>query len=195
MTSELAGIFVGGRGTRMGHVAKGLMRTADGMSIVERWRMMLERLGIRVVLVGVADAYVGLGIEALPDEPHGIGPLGGLVALLRSATEGVVLALACDMPFVSSAIVERLIAAPSGAVIVAPRSDGRWEPLCARYDVARVLPMARALSRNTDHSLQRLLDDAGAIELPLAPHEVNELRDWDTPGDVTSSRLAHDQPD
>jgi molybdopterin-guanine dinucleotide biosynthesis protein A len=190
--TALAGVFVGGSGRRMGGRPKGLLRTPEGLTLVERWAGMLAGLGMAVVLVGDARAYVelGLGLPALEDEPGGIGPLGGLVALLRHACDpqegrgGCALAFACDMPFVSRALVERLLAAPSDAAVVAPRREGRWEPLCARYDAARVLPHAMTLREARDHSLQRLLERAGAVELPLRTHEARELRDWDSPEDV-----------
>jgi len=185
--TPVAGVFVGGPAVRMGGRPKGLLRGPDGVTLVERWRAMLTELGAAVVLVGDAGAYGGLGWTALQDEPPGVGPLGGLVALLRHAGARPALAVACDMPFVSRALVERLLAAPADAPIVAPRREGRWEPLCARYDPARVLPLAVARAASTHHSLQRLLDDAGAAALPLLPHEADELRDWDSPGDVTAS--------
>jgi len=184
VTARLAGIFVGGAGTRMGGVAKGLLRTADGATIVGRLRVILERLELQVVLVGSRVEYIGLGLETIPDDPEGIGPLGGLTALLRRAGGAHVLALACDMPFVSSAIVGRLLAAPDQAPVVAPRREGRWEPLCARYDGARVLPFALELARTPERSLQRLIRQVGAVELPLEPQELEELRDWDSPEDV-----------
>jgi molybdopterin-guanine dinucleotide biosynthesis protein A len=88
------------------------------------------------------------------------------------------------MPFVSGRLVERLISIEASAPIVAPLRDGRWEPLCARYDVTRVLPAAIARAASPHHSLQRLLDDLGAAVLPLSDEEAAELRDWDSPGDV-----------
>ena len=182
--SAVAGVFVGGPGTRMGGRPKGLMRGPEGVTLVERWCAMLAELGVPVVLVGEAAAYHRLGLPSLKDEPPGVGPLGGLVALLRHAGTQPALALACDMPFVSRALVERLIAAPGDAAVVAPRRDERWEPLCARYDPLRVLPLAVARAASPHHSLQRLLDQAHAVELPLLPHETGELRDWDSPGDL-----------
>jgi len=183
----VAGVFVGGQGVRMGGLPKGLLRGPDGATLVERWRAMLAELGVEVVLVGEADAYAGLGLAMLKDEPAGLGPLGGLVALLRHAGALPALAFACDMPFVSRALVARLLAAPADAPIVAPRRDARWEPLCARYDPARVLPLALARAASAHHSLQPLLDAAGAAALPLLPDEGAQLRDWDTPADVTAS--------
>jgi molybdopterin-guanine dinucleotide biosynthesis protein A len=188
VTRALAGIFVGGVGNRMGRLAKGLMRTAEGTTLIARWQVMLERLGVGVVLVGGHLDYARFGLEVIGDEPPGIGPLGGLVALLRRANNAPTLALACDMPFVSGGLAERLLTSFPEAPILAPRREGRWEPLCARYDPARVLAGAIGQSRGGDHSLQRLLHDAGAVELALAADELGELDDWDTPEDVAAGK-------
>jgi molybdopterin-guanine dinucleotide biosynthesis protein A len=182
--TTVAGIFIGGRALRMGGQPKGLMRGPQGVTLVERWRAMMSGLGIVVVLVGDAPAYAALGLPTLRDAPPGIGPLGGLVALLRHVGEGTALALACDMPFVSRGLIERLLEAPRHMPIVAPRRESRWEPLCARYDASHVLPLAIAQAAATHHSLQRLLDEGGAVELGLLEHEGDELHDWDSPEDV-----------
>jgi molybdopterin-guanine dinucleotide biosynthesis protein A len=123
-------------------------------------------------------------VDAVADEPPGVGPLGGLLSLLRRADPAPAFALACDMPFVSRSLLARLLGASGRAPIVAPRRGDRWEPLCARYDPARVLPLARKLLASEDHSLQRLLDTAGAAALPLSDEERAELCDWDEPQDV-----------
>jgi molybdopterin-guanine dinucleotide biosynthesis protein A len=180
----VAGIFVGGAGARMGGRAKGLLRTRDGPTIVDRWRALLGSCGVRdVVLVGVQGAYAGIPVEAIDDEPRGIGPLGGLIALLGRAGDSCALAVACDMPFVSESLVRRLIGA-SDAPVVAPRCGSLWEPLFARYDPPSVLPVARRLASEQAHSLQRLLDEARAVDLPMHPDEMNQLRDWDAPEDL-----------
>ncbi len=132
----VAGVFVGGGGTRLGGLAKGMMLAPGGETIVDRWRRLLDKRGVAVVLVGVHAAYAHLGMERIDDEPRGIGPLGGMVGLLRRAGRGHALALACDMPFVSEALLERLVAAASGAAVVAPRVAGIWEP-CARSTMRR----------------------------------------------------------
>jgi molybdopterin-guanine dinucleotide biosynthesis protein A len=180
----IGGIFVGGAGTRMGGRAKGLLATRDGATIVDRWRAILTAAGVEtIVLVGAHDAYAHLGLETIHDAPAGIGPLGGLVALLRRAGEKTAIAVACDMPSVSTALMARLLQAPD-APVVAPRRNGRWEPLFARYDARAVRPLAEAQAAAQDHSLQRLLERAGAVELPISAAEADELHDWDTPEDA-----------
>jgi molybdopterin-guanine dinucleotide biosynthesis protein A len=182
----IAGVFVGGMASRMGGSPKGLLVAPGGRTILDRWRALLASAGVDiVVLVGRHPAYAAYtpALEIVDDEPRGIGPLGGLVALLKRAGECRALALACDMPFVTQSLLTRLIAAPA-ARIVAPRLDGRWEPLCARYEAHGVLPHALRRVAARQHSLQGLLDEAGAAALPLEPGDVADLRDWDAPDDL-----------
>jgi molybdopterin-guanine dinucleotide biosynthesis protein A len=168
----------------MGGRPKGLLPTPGGVPIVERWCMLLRSVGAGVVLVGEASAYAHLDVERIADDPPGIGPLGGLISLLRRAGASRALAFACDMPFVTRELVDRLSTTPSGAPILAPKRGDRWEPLCARYEPARVLPLALAQAASPDHSLQRLLDRAAAEALPLTPAEEAQLNDWDSPDDL-----------
>jgi molybdopterin-guanine dinucleotide biosynthesis protein A len=173
--SAIAGIFVGGAGKRMG---------GCGGTIVERWLAVLRSVGVdRVVLVGRSQAYAPMGLETIDDAPSGVGPLGGLCALLQRAGDARALALACDMPFVTGPLIERLLAAPN-APIVAPRRGDLWEPLFAKYDPMLVLPLAVARVAATRYSLQGLLEEAGAVELPIHPGEADQLRDWDTIEDL-----------
>ena len=180
----IAGVFVGGAGRRMGRCAKGMLEAPGGGTLLERWLGLLPGLGIeRVLLVGRHEAYEGLGLELIDDDPAGIGPIGGLVALLKASGASPALALACDMPFVSPGLLARLLAAQEAA-IVAPRRGGLWEPLCARYEPERVLPVVARRIAAGSHALQPLLDEAGAVELPLELNDEDELRDWDAPTDV-----------
>lgn len=180
-----AGIFVGGRGTRMGGVAKGLLVGADGVPLVVRSARILADLGINAVLVGAHEAYQDVGLRMLTDAHGAEGPLAGLLSLLAG---GDALAIACDMPAFTPAAVERLLAAPP-APIVAPRRLARdlgrevWEPLFARYS-ATVLPIAQAFAARGERRLQRLLDEAGAVPLALGADEDDWLLDWDQPSDV-----------
>ena len=171
------GLFVGGRSSRMGR-PKGSLHTGEGETLIDRALRVGREAGLDPVLVGDASPYprVGSGVERLADDPAGVGPLGGIRALLRS--RGTSIVLACDMPYVDGGLLRALRDAPPAAV-VAPRRE-RWEPLCARYD-PRVLPtIDRALAAGR-HSLQALLDRVEVLEIAVQP-EV--LRDWDRPSDV-----------
>jgi molybdopterin-guanine dinucleotide biosynthesis protein A len=180
---DLGGIFVGGRGRRMGGVAKGLLLAPSGETLVARWRRLFAELGWASVLVGRHDDYAHIDIECIADNPSGIGPLGGLTALLARAGEGQAIAVACDMPFVSIELLRKLASYPTRAPVVAARRGSLWEPLFARYDAARVIAAAEERARSGEHALQGLLGAVGADALPLASAEAHELRDWDRPED------------
>jgi molybdopterin-guanine dinucleotide biosynthesis protein A len=180
----LGGIFVGGASTRMGHLPKGLLLSPDGRTIVGRWCAMFRALGVEPVLVGRHPAYAAFDADVVDDDVPGVGPIGGLIALLRRAGRRAVVAVACDMPNVSPRLLAALCTHPSTAPILAPRTEHGWEPLFARYRAPKVLDLAveRAGARHT--SLQGLLDCAGAEPWALTAAELGELRDWDEPSDV-----------
>jgi molybdopterin-guanine dinucleotide biosynthesis protein A len=177
----IAGVFVGGASRRMGGRPKGLLRAADGRTLIERWRALLEdELGVEVVLVGRRDEYADVRLRQLEDDPPGVGPLGGLAALLEHAGERRAIAVACDMPFVAAEDLERLAGAGRSA---APRRDGRWEPLCAVYDAEAALPVVRRRIEAGELSLQGLLDELAPAPVVLP---ARHLDDWDRPEDVGS---------
>ncbi len=179
---------MGGASSRMGGAPKGLLPSPDGApSLVARWRALFASQRIDAVLVGRADAYPGLG-RALADEAGLQGPLAGVAALLAFAGDRTALSVACDMPFVTSSLVARLVATPCDAPVLAPRRDGRWEPFLARWNAPLALPTVRSRGRAGDGSLQRLFDALGARELPLDAAEATLLDDWDTPADLRSRR-------
>nr|MBK7067148.1 NTP transferase domain-containing protein [Deltaproteobacteria bacterium] len=180
----LAGIFVGGASTRFGGRPKGLLDAPTGGTILDGLRGHLESLSIPWVLVGRRAEYAGLAAETLDDSPPGIGPLGGLLPLLRRAGDGHALAIACDMPFVSRELIARLAGAATEAPAIAPRRNGRWEPMFARYDARRALPLAEGRAEAGRRSVQGLLDELGASELMLSTDEQQMLDDWDTPEDM-----------
>lgn len=176
----IAGIFVGGRGERMGGVDKGLL-LHEGETLIARLVRACE--GFDVVLVGRADVYAELELPNIADDPPGIGPIGGLAGLLDHAArkgESTVLALACDMPFVTAKLVRRLAEHESSAEAVASNSDGVWQPLAARYRTHPALAATRVAIAAGEHSLQAVLRQL-VIE-PIAI-DASELLDWDTPED------------
>jgi molybdopterin-guanine dinucleotide biosynthesis protein A len=179
----LGGIFVGGQSARMGSTPKGLLPAPSGETLVERWATLFDALGIPVVLVGRHEAYRSFAFEQIEDAEPGIGPLGGLISLLERAERGLAIAVACDMPYVSPLLVEKLAYHPSVAIALAPKEAGKWQPLFARFQVARALGPARRRAALGHLSLQGLLDELGAETLVLDQAELRELRDWDTPED------------
>lgn len=174
----------------MGGSPKGLLAAPDtGEPLVARALRLGHALALEVVLVGDATPYRALigSAPELADERPGNGPLGGLCALLAWAAERPVIALACDLPYVTLDDLRALRDHPSDAAVVAARraAESPWEPLVARYDAARVLPVARARLARGERSLQGLLAAVGVVDAGI---RAGACDDWDTPEDVRRSR-------
>jgi molybdopterin-guanine dinucleotide biosynthesis protein A len=191
----LVGLMVGGRATRFGGVAKGMLPAPDtGEPLALRLaRICREALGdADVVLVGSATAYDALALPSLEDCPAGVGPLGGLAALLAEAqTRGSeALAVAADFPYVTASLVARLRNHASLAPAVAPRPGGVWQPLFARYSPGECIPVLRAALDARRFAARAILEGlaARAVELPLDATEAPQLDDWDAPEDMTRTR-------
>lgn len=190
MPPPVVGIFVGGQARRMGGAAKGNL-SYEGRTILERTLEACRRAmpePPRVYLVGNSAAYSVSGVQRVDDEPQGRGPIGGLRALLEEAQPfgGYALALAGDMPFLTGALVERLILEQRHAAALAPREGSRWQPLFARYASSEVLAAVDAVLARGDTALQSVLCELGAraAELELSESERAALIDWDRPNDV-----------
>jgi molybdopterin molybdotransferase len=103
-------ILAGGRGSRMGHVDKGL-QPFRGATMVAH---VLERLAPQVGEVSInanqnLDAYAAFGVPVWPDETTGFaGPLAGLEAGLRHCATPYLLSAPCDSPFLPADLAARL---------------------------------------------------------------------------------------
>ena len=191
----VVGLFIGGASRRMGGQAKGMLPAPGGSETVSARliRIVQDTLPrASIVLVGKHSNYDSLQLPSLTDRPPGIGPLGGLLALLHhtlaQATEpgspAVALALACDMPYVSHELLHRLNDESPDAAALAPCVDGRYQPFFARYKASLALRAAESCQAKQLHSLQHVLRSLDTEALSLDESETLQLRDWDRPEDV-----------
>jgi molybdenum cofactor guanylyltransferase len=185
------GLFVGGQGTRMGGVAKGLLRTPDGTeTLIARLLRQCARAApdATLYLVGEATPYAALSLPQLEDAPAGVGPIGGLRALLLRAhadDSELALALACDLPFLDETVISSLILPLAFAARV-PFVEGRLQPLAAAYAPAATLEAVDRSLALRKHALMSVLDllSSGLERVQFDADRARLLLDWDTPEDV-----------
>jgi len=137
-------LLIGGKSSRMGR-PKHLLPLADGSLWLERTAALLRPRVAGVVLVGAGEIPASLAaLPHLEDAPsaHGLaqglaqGPLAGIVAAFHFRPQASWLVLACDMPLLSEAALDWLLAAREpGDWAVMPRlaEDARPQPLFAWY--------------------------------------------------------------
>ena len=178
--ASLGAILAGGASRRFG--SPKALAAVGGRPIVERVRDAVGSVVDDVVLVANApELFAGLGLPVRPDGVPGVGALGGVrTALIWAREEGRpgALCVACDMPFVSPALLMRLLerAAASGAGAVVPESRGRRgvEPLCAWYSAACVEVVDRMIEEG-DTAVHALLARVRVDRVPL--DEVERIGD------------------
>jgi molybdopterin-guanine dinucleotide biosynthesis protein A len=83
-----------------------------------------------------------LSVRIIEDQLPGRGPAIGLCAALGQAKHPYVFAIACDMPFISSRLVESLVSDHLDYDVVVPVHENRLEPLCAVYSTACLEPLS-----------------------------------------------------
>jgi molybdopterin-guanine dinucleotide biosynthesis protein A len=183
------GILVGGKATRMHGAAKGLLPAPEGEPIVVRTARVFRAVDAFPVLLGGSVAYAHLGIPSLPDPPGLVGPLAGLVALLREAPTSRVYLVGGDMPFVSMALVQRLALLGDQHEAAAAHDGERYLPLFSSFhgqSVRHRVELAVAAGARSPSSVLLTLQ---AARLELSAAELLELRDWDTDEDRAATTL------
>jgi molybdopterin-guanine dinucleotide biosynthesis protein A len=143
-------ILAGGRSRRLGGLNKAALELAPsgGSSVLDRQLARLRRVVDRTIIIANdAEAFRAAGVPVVPDlRPDG-GALGALHTAVHSAQTDRTLVLACDMPFVSQALLAYLVEAGRAVDIAIPRTSRGYEPLCATY------------SRRTEDELLRLIEE------------------------------------
>ncbi|MCP3137202.1 molybdenum cofactor guanylyltransferase [Pyxidicoccus xibeiensis] len=157
-------IIAGGQGRRLSGVPKGLLEV-EGRTVVERLLELAPRFGDVLLVANVPEPYARFGVRTVADVVPGKGAPGGVHAALVAARTPWVLAVACDMPFVSPDVVRVLLGARGDAVdAVGFEVAGRLEPLLAAYRTALAPAWGEALVE--DPSLRQLLSGFRARLLP-----------------------------
>lgn len=127
--------------------------------------------------------------------PGRMGPLAGLVAALE-ATEGPIVLVGADQPWIRSDTVDAIAALP-GDLPVVPVASGARQVLCARYPT-RVLDRARAVL-TAGGGIRRLLDEVPLLEIDQSEWSRwgEDGRSWfsvDTPHDLERGIEAFGPP-
>jgi len=124
-------ILAGGRSSRMGRDKSALV--LGEVSVLERVGSAMAPLVTRIRVIGSSIAEP-TDYAAQPDLEPGLGPLSGIHAALATAVSSSVLVVACDLPFVTTALFAGLIGLlKDGTEAVVPRVGGRPVPVCAVY--------------------------------------------------------------
>lgn len=147
----------------------------DGVTILDRQRQALAGLGATPRLIAPEAApFAPSGLTVIADVADG-GALGALYTALVTAPTPYVLAIAGDLPFLTTSFLAALVARRREADAVMPAPAGRLQPLCAVYAVTAAPVLAAALAAGRLRVTEavaplrvRVLDD-----MALAPFDAD----------------------
>jgi molybdopterin-guanine dinucleotide biosynthesis protein A len=180
MSDVSALILAGGKATRFGGIAKHELVIA-GRSIFEHQTSLLAS---RVVEILVSAPNDIAGFRTVRDTIAGVGPLAGIAAGLAVATQPWLLVLAGDMPFITPAIIDSLIAARAPELdAVGLQINGLPEPLCCLLHTRTRAVVERRLATG-QFKASGLLTDEGLSVRWLTDADPEALRNLNSPGDI-----------
>jgi molybdopterin-guanine dinucleotide biosynthesis protein A len=152
-----------------------------GSTMLDRVAAALATVTPHVVLLGPDRP----GWECWPDSVHAQGPLAGIAtALTRTSADRVVL-VAVDHPFVSPALLQKLVEIESDIPVVPVDETGIRQVTCAVYP--KTVAEAAVGEASAGGSIQTLLDRVSFR--PLTP------REWRAWGEDGRSWFSVDTPE
>ena len=179
-------VLVGGASRRMGRPKQLVVHR--GVTLSERAVEAIHDAVENIVLAGSGPVPGSLeNLLRLPDSPGMVGPLAGLLSVMRWAPNETWVVAACDLPSVSSEAVAWLIAQRRpGVWAVMPRlRDGEVEPLLAVYE-PQARPLLEAQAARGQWGPRHLAANDRVI-CPTPPAELSAAwRNVNTPEEMAS---------
>lgn len=166
-------ILAGGKSSRMGK-NKALLEVG-GLTMIERVAGALSGVCSEIIIAGEnSGSLEHLGYPTVPDIHPGCGPLSGIHAGLNAAKNLYSFVSACDIPFASQRLIERIIAERDGFDVVMLKEGGFLEPLFSLYSKA-FIEAAEISIRNGVYKVTATLQHVKWKPVTLSPGEIPNL--------------------
>jgi len=149
------------------------------------------------VCVTLSDYRLNILVDPIPDG----GPLGGVACAVEHTHRlgrPRCLVIPCDMPFLTTTFLARLVGThPTAPAVVPFTDDGRPTGVCAAYNVA-IQPTLSAFLRQGGRRVQDFLQTIPVASLPFQdyadlPNASRMLYNLNTPDDYRQALLWHQE--
>ncbi len=163
-------ILAGGKSRRMGQ-DKGLTEYG-GKPLVQYSIDACRRLTSEVFISTGNGEYSRFGLPLIEDNYQECGPIGGIEAALSvSKTDGIIVC-PCDMPGISSGMLEKIIQRAEGKeAVVAVSPEGKVFPVLGCYRKA-ALPVIQNQIKKGDYKMLSLLKELDAGKVVVSSDEL-----------------------
>lgn len=144
-------VLCGGRSSRMGRDKSALPFGDETM--LDRIVRIVRNVADEVIIVGRRDQQSSTIHDAIEDQ----GPLAGVAAGLGASHTDLNIVVACDMPLIRPAVLEKLVSLIDDYDICVATIEGRPSVLCGVYR-SSVATEALTLFDSGERRVMRLLD-------------------------------------
>jgi molybdenum cofactor guanylyltransferase len=168
-------ILAGGRGTRMGHVDKGLQAFRGLPLVAHAIARLAPQVGTLAININRNEAlYAPFGLPLWPDDPADFaGPLAGLQAGLSRCVTPYLLSVPCDSPLLPLDLAARLAAGleSADADLALAVTDGEaGDPQPQRHPVfclmkTAVLPQLNDYLRNGGRKMEHWMTSLAMVDV------------------------------
>jgi len=182
-----AAILAGGRARRLGGVDKSALLIGSE-SILARQLSALAGLTPHILIVAdERSRFSNAGVPVVEDRIADRGALGGLYTAMMEASTQQVVAIACDMPFLTASFLAHLAAAGADVDAAVPRTARGRHPLCASY-MTHIAPRLRS---RIDAGQLRV--EAALAEMRVREIGPDEIRRFDPDGRLLTNVNTPDE--
>lgn len=186
ISESIAVVMAGGDSRRMGQDKANLVLGEQTLlqSVVATLRPLFSQ-----VIVSVRQPRPEIDLPQVCDDPSHRGPLAGLAAALEHANTPWIFAVACDMPFITPAVIENLARQRVDCQAVVPMVGGYPQPLAAFYSGSCLNEVRACLQGDGKHSFRALLAKLRVCyvseeQMLAVDPQLRSFFDLDTPQDV-----------
>ncbi len=181
-------ILAGGESRRMGQDKASMI--LDGKSLLEHVTATMQSIFPKV-LISVRRLRENVDTPQVCDEFEASGPLAGIIATFGQVDTPWIFAVACDMPFVSEAVIRYLATLRASHQAVVPVVQNHIQPMAAFY-AANTLDLMKESLVAGDKSLRGIFEKikvryVSEQELRISDPQLRSFFDLDTPQDFNQA--------
>lgn len=175
-------ILMGGKGRRMGYVAKGALKF-QGKTFLDRIRDELHPLGLPCVLStsdreNLAGEEGTVYVKDIPKthDGSGVGPLGGIWSCFQQTGAQGFLTVSCDMPLFRKEMFQALMhrLKPEYDAVLWRTRDGRIHPVCGYYSRSCLPVLTKAIEAE-DYRMMKLLPEFNYLVVDTFKEHIPDI--------------------
>jgi molybdopterin-guanine dinucleotide biosynthesis protein A len=178
-------ILAGGQSSRMGH-EKGLVSFC-GKPMIQWVLEAVGPLAHEILVVANHAGYAEFGYAVAKDDFKELGPLGGLCTGLKRMKSPINFVLGCDMPCLSTDLLQELRDALGEGAAVAAQTQERKQPMVSIYRKACLpilLEQLIAGRLRMDGALSAAGGTYHTFPGAMTDFDPNCLRNFNSPADI-----------